>query len=106
MKTLGKRVRRCSRRVTLANFKFYLDEEIQMTYDGLTLNVSELGFGFLTMTEIRQGQTITVTSNAMKDFPCRKAEIKWVKRSSRYVEAGAEFRPGDQLRCFRGHPAG
>lgn len=87
--------RRPSRSGVLANFQFYIEEDYRGLCEGITLNISEGGFGFLTEADIRQGQTITVTKNALPGFPCSKAKVRWVRKGSRCMEAGAEFYSGD-----------
>lgn len=78
----------------LANFQFYVDENAENICEGITLNISEKGFSFLTDTEIRQGQTITVTKHALRGHSRAKAKVAWVMKGRRYVEAGANFCPG------------
>lgn len=89
-----KKTRKADRQGILANFKFCVDEAPEEMCEGITINVSDHGFGFLTEAEIRQGQTITVTKHALCGFPFPKAKVMWVIRGPRYAEAGAEFQSG------------
>lgn len=95
MKTSSKRERLSSRRGILANFQFYVDEDTTKICEGVTLNISDRGFGFLTEAEIRKGQTITVTRHALHGFSSSKAKVVWVSRGPNCMEAGAEFHPGN-----------
>ncbi len=91
MKTSWKTERQPGRCGILANFQFYVGENAKETCEGITLNISDRGFGFLTETEISQGQIITVTKHALPDFPCGKATVIWARKGPRCIEAGAEF---------------
>jgi PilZ domain len=94
MKTSERKERRSGRKGVLANFEFYVDGDSKEICEGITLNISDGGFGFLTEVEIREGQTITVTKHALSGLSCPKARVTWVKKGRRCIEAGAEFQPG------------
>lgn len=95
MKTSSKKDRLSGRRGILANFQFYVDEKTEKTCEGITLNISDSGFGFLTEAEISTGQTITVTRHALHGFSSSKARVVWVSKGPNCVEAGAEYYPGN-----------
>jgi hypothetical protein len=78
-------------REILAKFQFYIDETSKELFEGITLNISSDGFGFLTRTMVKEGQTITITRHALPDFIGQKAKAIWVKRGSRSVEAGSKI---------------
>lgn len=77
----------------LANFQFYVEQHHKEICEGITLNISDSGFSFLTATEIRQGQTMTITKHSLPGFFCPKATVTWVKKGPRCIEAGADFYP-------------
>lgn len=91
MKTSQKGDWQYGNRGILANFQFYVDKNEEEICEGITLSISAGGFNFMTETEIRQGQTITVTKHALRGYSCPKATVTWVKRGTRCIEAGAEF---------------
>jgi hypothetical protein len=95
MKTSERKERRPGRKGVLANFEFYVDGDPEEICQGITLNISSCGFGFLTEAKIREGQTITVTKHALSGLSCPKAKLTWVKKGPRCMEAGAEFQPGN-----------
>lgn len=95
MKTVERKGRRPDRKGVLANFQFYVDEDSKGLCEGITLNVSAGGFGFLTEVQISQGQTITVIKHSLPGFPCSKAKVRWVRRGPHCIEAGAEFQSGN-----------
>jgi hypothetical protein len=74
----------------IANFRFFngISEEI---FEGITIDISSRGFGFLTQAGIKEGQTLTITEHMMPDVSGRKAFIKWLKKGPRYFEAGARY---------------
>ena len=83
--------RKAARAGILANFQFYIDERSKEIFEGLTMNISPHGFGFLTGTVIGEGQTITITKHSLPGFAGYKAKATWVKKRPRYFEAGAKF---------------
>jgi hypothetical protein len=88
--TLEKKERKSARNKSLAKFQFYIDENAKRLFEGITINISPDGFGFLTETAVKEGQNITITKHTLPDFTGKKAYIIWVKKGSRYVEAGAK----------------
>ena len=86
-----KKERRVTRREVLANFQFYIDQKSKEIFEGLTMNISPHGFGFLTGIVIGEGQTITITKHSLPGFAGYKAKATWVKKRPRYFEAGAKF---------------
>ena len=68
-----KKERRVTRREVLANFQFYIDQKSKEIFEGVTLNVSADGFGFLTETILKKGQTITITNHPLPAFKGQKA---------------------------------
>ncbi len=84
-----KREREARRRI-LANFQFYVDEKVKEVFEGITLDVSESGYRFLTEKDIKTGQTVTITRHALSDFSCPKAIVTWSRRSDHCFEAAAE----------------
>jgi hypothetical protein len=88
---MEKKERKDTRRGILANFQFYIDEKSKEIFEGITLNVSSGGFGFLTETRVKEGQTITITRHTLPDFRGQKAKVIWVKKGPRYVEAGSKI---------------
>ncbi|MEJ2695081.1 MAG: PilZ domain-containing protein [Candidatus Sulfobium sp.] len=83
--------RKVSRNGILANFQFYIDDKSKETFEGITINISPRGFGFLTETVVQEGQTITIKKHVLPDYKDRKAKVTWVKKVSRYISAGAQF---------------
>jgi hypothetical protein len=81
---------RAARRRILANFQFYVDERVKEVFEGITLDVSDSGYRFLTETDIRTGQTVTITSHALRDFSCPKAIVTWARKGTHCFEAAAE----------------
>jgi PilZ domain len=92
---LGKKERKADRDGILANFQFYIDDRSKEILEGMTINISPHGFGFFTGIGVKEGQTITIIKltrkSTMSDFANQKAKVIWVKKGSRYVEAGAKF---------------
>lgn len=95
MKTSQKRDRKTGSREILVNFQFYVGENAEEICEGITLSICDSGFNFMTETEIRQGQTITVTKHSLRGYSWPKATVAWVRRGTRCMEAGAEFCPAD-----------
>jgi len=88
---LEKKERKATRRGILANFQFYIDEKPKELFEGITINVSSDGFGLLTDTIMKEGQTITITRHQLSDLRGQKAKVIWVKKGPRYVEAGLKI---------------
>ena len=88
---MEKEERKDTRHDILANFQFYIDEKSNELFEGLTLSISSDGFGFITETVLKEGQTITITRHALPDFRGQKATVLWVKKGRRYVEAGSKI---------------
>lgn len=72
----------------LANFRFFISEEI---CEGITTNISSRSFSFLTQVAVKEGQTLTIKEHMIPDFSGRKASIVWVKEEPGYFEAGARY---------------
>ncbi len=88
---MEKKERKDTRRKILAHFQFYIDQKSKELFEGITLNISSDGFGFLTETNVKEGQTITITKHPLPDFSGQKAKVIWVRKGSRYVEAGSKI---------------
>jgi len=87
--------RRAVRLGMLANFQFSIDSKPADVFDGITLNISDDGIGFLTEAILTEGQAIIITSPVLPDFAGRKARVVWIKRDVRYFEVGAQFFAAD-----------
>jgi hypothetical protein len=94
---LESKKRKVERDAILANFQFCLDGESEETYAGITMNVSSAGFGFLTETGVKPGQSMMIMEHTIPDLKGRSAKVIWTRRGRRYVEAGAEFTPGSAV---------
>ncbi|MGD0885167.1 MAG: hypothetical protein ABSA46_09905 [Thermodesulfovibrionales bacterium] len=88
---MEKKERKGTRQGILANFQFYIDEKSNELFEGLTLNISSDSCSFITEIILKEGQTITMTRHALPDFRGQKAKVIWVKKRSRYVEAGSQI---------------
>ena len=75
----------------LANFQFSINGNSGEVFNGMTTDVSSIGFGFLTETVVTEGQTITITQHSLGNFTGRKARVVWVKKKTGCLEAGAEL---------------
>lgn len=87
----AKPARREVRHEVVANFRFVLDENSEDICDGVTVNISKNGFGFLTQTSCREGQNIMVTKHDLPDITGRKARVLWVRKGSRHYQGGVRF---------------
>ena len=87
---MEKKERKSARNKSLAKFQFYIGENKRELFEGIIINISPHGFGFLTETIVKEGQTITITKHTPPDFTGKKAYVIWVKKGPRYVEAGAK----------------
>lgn len=87
--------RKAPRDHILVDFQFYINNKSEEIFKGMTINVSQLGFGFVTERSVSEGQSITITKltikNAMHDFTGQRAKVIWVKQGRLYVEAGVKF---------------
>ena len=92
---LEQKERKASRDGILADFLFYIGDKSEEVFEGMTINISLRGLGFLTKTSVKEGQTITITKleriSTMPDFTGQRAKVIWVKKGPRYDEAGANF---------------
>ncbi len=82
---------KAARQDILANFQFYIDENLQVIHNGITTGISDSGFGFFTTTKIRIGQTITVTKHSLRHYNCPKAKVTVVKKYPSCLEVTAKF---------------
>ncbi len=93
---MEKRERNEARDPILAYFQFYVDDNPKEIFEGMTRNISQLGFGFLTERSVKEGQSITITkltkSSTMRDFTDQQAKVIWVKQGRRFIEAGVKFK--------------
>lgn len=87
---MEKKERKSARNKSLAKFQFYIDENARELFEGIIINISPHGFGFLTETIVKEGQAITITKHTLPDFTGKKAYVIWVKKGPRYVEVGAK----------------
>ncbi len=90
----GKRLenrRKDIRHSTAADFKFVVDGRLRDVCEGITINISEHGFGFITEGTFPEGQDIHVTHHDLPDIAGRKARVMWMKKGRRYYKAGAKF---------------
>jgi hypothetical protein len=92
---LEKKERKVTRDETLAIFQFYRDDRSSDNFEGVTMNISRLGFCFCTQKALNEGQTLTVTrmikKSTMPDFAGQQAKVLWAKERPNYIEAGAEL---------------
>lgn len=95
MKISGNGGKKAARQDILANFQFYIDENLQAIHNGITTEISDSGFGFFTTTLIRKGQTITVTKHSLRDYNCPKAKVTFVKKCPSCLEVTAKFNSRD-----------
>jgi hypothetical protein len=95
MKSTRKSDRRPGRYGILANFRFYVDEDAEKVFEGITLDVSDYGFGFMTSAKVREGQSLTITKHSLPGFSSPRARVRWARQGPRCTEAGAEFVPAD-----------
>lgn len=77
----------------LANLRFFIDDLSENIYEGITINISPDGFGFLTEAPVREGQILTVTEHRIPDSKISRVAVTWVKKRDRYFEAGAKYIP-------------
>ncbi len=95
---LKKTKRKAAREQILAYFQFYINGHTKDIFEGMTLNISQSGFGFLTERAVKEGQSITITKLAgrspMQDITDQQARVIWVKQGRRFIEAGVELNPG------------
>lgn len=75
----------------IANFQFVMGGRPGYVCEGVTVNISRNGFGFLTEAVFTQGQTITVTRHDLPDMAGCRARVVWVKEGPRHCHAGAQF---------------
>jgi len=86
-----KKKRNNARRGILAKFQFCIGMKSRETFEGITLDMSSEGFGFLTGAIVKEGQTITIKKHTVPDLKGKKAKVIWVKKGSQYIEAGAKI---------------
>jgi DNA-binding response OmpR family regulator len=84
-------IRRDVRHGIVANFRFVLGNKPENICEGVTINISKHGFGFLTETAFTRGQTITVTGHDLPDMAGCRARVVWVREGPRHYRAGARF---------------
>jgi CheY-like chemotaxis protein len=79
------------RHSTTADFRFVVGDRMRDVCEGITINISEHGFGFITEATFPEGQDIHVTGHDLPDIAGRKARVMWMKKGQRYYQAGAKF---------------
>jgi CheY-like chemotaxis protein len=82
-------IRRDVRHGIAAHFQFV--DETGNVYEGITIDISKHGFGFLTEAVFAEGQIITVIDHELRNIVECKARVMWVKKSRQYYRAGAKI---------------
>lgn len=85
-----KNIRKDLRHGIIANFEFIVGGRADVC-EGVTFNISQHGFGFLTEAVFTQGQSITVTKHDLPNMAGCKARVVWVREGARHSRAGAQF---------------
>jgi CheY-like chemotaxis protein len=75
----------------IANFSFVVGGGSDDMREGITINISKNGFGFLTDEAFEKGQDIVVTKHDVPKVAGRKAKVAWVKKGPVHYSAGVEF---------------
>jgi CheY-like chemotaxis protein len=83
--------RKVTRQGTVAKFTFVVGDKTGDVCEGITINISEHGFGFITEATFPEGQDIAVTTHDLPNIAGRKARVLWMKKGPRHYEAGAKF---------------
>jgi CheY-like chemotaxis protein len=78
----------------VANFSFVAGGGSDDMREGITINISRSGFGFLTDEVFAQGQDIVVTKHELPNVAGHKAKVAWVKKGSVHYHVGVEFVTG------------
>lgn len=84
-------IRKDPRRGIIANFQFIVGSRPEYVCEGVTVNISRHGFGFMTEAVFTQGQTITVTRHDLADMAGCRARVVWVKEGLQHCHAGAQL---------------
>jgi CheY-like chemotaxis protein len=75
----------------VANFSFVAGGGSDDMREGITINISKNGFGFLTDEAFAQGQDIVVTKHDLPTVAGHKAKVVWVKKGPEHYSVGVEF---------------
>jgi len=84
-------IRKDVRHGIVANFQFIADDKSESVCEGVTINISRHGFGFLTEDVFTEGQAIIVTKYHMANMAGAKARVMWVRKGARQYRVGAKF---------------
>lgn len=84
-------IRRDVRHGIVAHFQFVVGDGPGNVCEGITINISKHGFGFLTEAVFAEGQTIRVTDHDLRNIVGSKARVMWVRKGPRHYRAGVEF---------------
>jgi PilZ domain len=84
-----------------ANFQFVCGDNSEDICYGVTLSISTSGFGFLTLSILKEGQDIVVTKHDVPNLAGRKARVVWVKKGPAHYSAGVEFVAVQNFHDFR-----
>jgi PilZ domain len=72
----------------IANFSFVAGGGYDRMREGITINISKSGFGFLTDEVFAQGQDIVVTKHDVPNVEGHKARVAWVKKGPVHLSGG------------------
>jgi CheY-like chemotaxis protein len=75
----------------VANFSFVAGGGSDDMREGITINISKNGFGFLTDEAFAQGQDIVVTTHDLPKVAGHKAKVAWAKKGPVHYSVGVEF---------------
>jgi PilZ domain len=75
----------------IANFSFVVGGRSEDMHEGITINISKNGFGFLTDEAFEKGQDIVVTKHDVPKVAGHKAKVAWVKKGPVHYHVGVEF---------------
>lgn len=84
-------LRKDVRHGTVAKFEFVVGDGAEDICEGITINVSRNGFGFLTEKSFAEGQPIIVTKHDLPSLAGKEARVMWVRKGPRNYQAGAQF---------------
>ncbi len=75
----------------VANFQFVVGDKPDDVCEGITINISNNGFGFLTETGCKEGQDIMVTKHDVPRVAGQEATVMWVKKGPIHYNVGVKF---------------
>lgn len=85
------KTRKDMRHSIVAHFQFVVEGEEGNVCEGIVVNISKHGFGFLTESVLKEGEVIRVTDHDLRNIVGCRARIEWVEKGPRHYRAGAKF---------------